>query len=123
VSLALFVSDPQATPTTASAIKSADAFLNLMVLPFVGILVSPPRYAERDSQTWLAPECDRQYDPSTESRQHPNSQRLLVASNPRRAWRGPEVDDLVGYRKQFLVVAGADDTRTAVGAASNGTGY
>ena len=40
--LADLVSLPQATPTTASAMKSADAFLNLMVLPFVGIMVSPP---------------------------------------------------------------------------------
>src|SRR5215203_4362587 len=60
-----FESSPHATPTTVSAINSADAFLNLMVLPFVGILVSPPRYAIGDTPTglpiWLAPTCDRQY--------------------------------------------------------------
>src|SRR5262245_2634172 len=61
------LSSPQATATVASAIHSADAFLNLMVLPFVGILVSPPRYTGRDMPTglpiWLPPTCDRQYVP------------------------------------------------------------
>jgi hypothetical protein len=65
------VSLPQATPTTASAMKSADAFLNLMVLPFVGIWFLPLGTRMRTAQ-WLAPTRDRQYDPSTESRPNHN---------------------------------------------------
>ena len=122
VSLALFVSDPQATPTTASAIKSADAFLNLMVLPFVGILVSPPRNARGTSQLGsppMRPTVRFEY----ESHAHHNSQRLLVASNPRQAGRGSEVDDLVGNANQFLVVTGANDACATVGAVPDRTGY
>jgi hypothetical protein len=49
------VSLPQATPTTASAIKSADAFLNLMVLPFVGIFGFSPSVDEWGQAKWLPP--------------------------------------------------------------------
>src|SRR3954468_20992553 len=49
-----FESSPHATPTTASAMNSADAFLNLMVLPFVGIFGFSPSAHERGYANWLA---------------------------------------------------------------------
>src|SRR3954451_15105919 len=49
-----FESSPHATPTTASAMNSADAFLNLMVLPFVGIFGFSPSIRERGDANWLA---------------------------------------------------------------------
>src|SRR4051794_17483267 len=49
-----FESSPHATPTTASAMNSADAFLNLMVLPFVGIFGFSPSVRERGYANWLA---------------------------------------------------------------------
>src|SRR3954452_18969325 len=49
-----FESSPHATPTTASAMNSADAFLNLMVLPFLGIFGFPPSKPGWGSPNWLA---------------------------------------------------------------------
>src|SRR3954454_11990969 len=109
-----FESSPHATPTTASAMNSADAFLNLMVLPFVGIFGFSPSVRERGYANWLANLARPHMRPTVRLRVRKRAGTLTGRASyyqvtPCVARRGSDVDDMVSDSDQFFVVTCTND--------------